>query len=237
MIAYQQHMDVTANNIANSTTAGYKTSRSTFSDLLYTAMDVNTPGEKLTGHGVKNGGPDLVFGQGTLAMTGRSLDYAIVGDGLFALQNAAGERKYTRNGNFGISPQGNKAYLVSNLDGSYVLDNKGKRIELTKNEGTETYDLTGMEEKLGVFYFQNPNGMGRADGSCFTESELSGRAKSAFNDKNAPLYEVRGGTLENSATDLSTEMVNVIQAQRAFQMNSKIVQTADQIEEMVNNLR
>ncbi|MEG1777546.1 MAG: flagellar hook-basal body complex protein, partial [Angelakisella sp.] len=81
MVAFQQQMDVTAHNIANSTTAGYKAGRSSFSDLMYTAMDVRTPGEKVTGHGVKNASTDIIMSQSGLKLTGNVLDFAIVGDG------------------------------------------------------------------------------------------------------------------------------------------------------------
>ncbi|MEG1687137.1 MAG: flagellar hook-basal body protein [Angelakisella sp.] len=236
MAAFQQQMDITAHNIANSTTTGYKVSRASFSDLMYTQMDVKTPGEKTTGHGVKNANTDLLMSQGSLSATGRALDYAIVGDGFFALEDYNGEVKYSRNGAFDVSPQGSKNYLVSSLDGSYVLDGKGKRMTVsTMPEGG--YDLTALQERLGIYTVANPYGLGRKDGSSFTVTDLSGPAKSVLNNKNAPAYELRGATLERSAVDLGSEMLNVIQAQRAYQMNSKIVQTADQMEELVNNLR
>lgn len=235
MIAFQQQMDVTAHNIANSTTVGYKVGRSAFSDLMYTAMDVRTPGDKVTGHGVKNFGTDVIMSQSGLKMTGNALDFAIVGEGFFALDDGSDTRKYTRNGAFTISPQGKKGYLVSATDGSYVLDNRGRRIELEADGGTFTAE--GLTEKLGVYNFPNPYGLTRANGSSFTESENSGAAKSVANTKNNQHYDIKGGSLEFSATNLGDEMITVIQAQRAFQMNSKIVQTADEIEDMINNLR
>lgn len=170
-------------------------------------------------------------------MTGQPLDFALVGAGFFGLDDGSGNLKYTRNGNFTISVEGNRAYLVSRLDGSYVLDAKGREISLTRNEGESTYDLTDVIERLGVFNTPNPYGMERAEGSCLRATDKSGPARSIVDSKNGPEYEIRGGTLENSSVDLGTEMLNVIQAQRAYQLNSKIVQTADQIEEMVNNLR
>lgn len=237
MIAFQQQLDVTSHNIANSATAGYKAGRSSFSDLMYTAMDVRTPGDKVTGHGVKNANTDVIMAQSGLKFTGRSLDFALVGDVFFALDDGSGTRKYTRNGAFTISAEGKKGYLVSSLDGSYVLDKRGRRIELDKMEGSEVFSTDGVLEELGVYSFQNPFGLARADGSSFTETDTSGRARVVSNSKDAKNYDIKGASLELSATNLGDEMINVIQAQRAFQMNSKIVQTADQIEEMINNLR
>lgn len=234
MVAFQRHMDVTAHNIANVSTKGYKGGRSSFSDLLYTNMDVNTPGQKLEGHGVKHAGTDLLLDQGSLSMTGQELDFAIVGEGFFALDDGEGGRKYTRNGNFTISVEGNKAFLVSRLDGCYVLDERGRRIQLSKKDNSEVYNTGDVLEKLGVYSFSNPYGLERANGSCFTETDISGRAKSITGEDT---YEIRGFTLENSSVNIGDEMMNIIQSQRAFQMNSKIVQTADQIEEIINNLR
>ncbi|MEG0752297.1 MAG: flagellar hook-basal body protein [Angelakisella sp.] len=238
MIAFQQQLDVTSHNIANSSTPGYKAGRSSFSDLMYTAMDVRTEGDKVTGHGVKNVSTDIVMQQSGLKFTGNALDFAIVGEGFFALQGADGERKYTRNGAFTVSVEGKKGYLVSSTDGSYVLDNRGRRIELeTSGADGGSFSAEGLTEKLGVYNFPNPYGLDRANGSSFTETEKSGRAKAVTNTKDNPSYDIKGSTLEFSAVNLGDEMINVIQAQRAFQMNSKIVQTADQIEEMINNLR
>lgn len=238
MIAFQKHMDTTAHNMANVSTAGYKAGRSSFSDLIYTQMDVNTPGEKLVGHGAKNDITDLVMGQSSLSMTGRPLDFAIVGENcFFALEMADGGIKYSRNGAFQISIEGRKGFLVSGLDGSYVLDDRERRIELPVDETGTGFDFTGLEEKIGIFTFDNPYALAREDGSSFTETDNSGRARRVVNNTDNPSYELRGSTLENSGVQLTDEMVNIIQAQRAFQMNSTIVRTADEMEEMINNLR
>ncbi|MEG1778038.1 MAG: flagellar basal body rod C-terminal domain-containing protein, partial [Angelakisella sp.] len=160
----------------------------------------------------------------------------IVGDGFFALDDGAGNLKYTRNGAFNVSMEGNKGYLISGVDGSYVLDNRGRRVELTP-KGDGQFSAEGIMDKLGVYNFSNPYGLARANGSSFTATEKSGKAAAVTNVKGNESYVLKGGTLEFSATNLGDEMITVIQAQRAFQMNSKIVQTADQIEEMINNLR
>lgn len=234
MIAFQEHMNNTAHNIANVSTKGYKAGRSTFSDLIYSNMDVKTDGQKLAGHGVKNGGTDLMMQAGTLTMTGELLDFAIVGDGFFALENTDGALKYTRNGNFNISVEGRNNYLVSRLDGSYVLDANEQRIDVPVDE-SGSFDTAAVEKKLGVFNFENPWGLRREDGASFSETDVSGEPvtlNGTYSD-----YEIRGMTLENSSVDLANEMLEVIQAQRAFQMSSRIVQTADQMEDTVNNLR
>ncbi|MEG1942679.1 MAG: flagellar hook basal-body protein, partial [Angelakisella sp.] len=197
MVAFQQQMDVTAHNIANSTTAGYKAGRSSFSDLMYTAMDVRTPGEKVTGHGVKNASTDIIMSQSGLKLTGNVLDFAIVGDGFFALDDGAGNLKYTRNGAFNVSMEGNKGYLISGVDGSYVLDNRGRRVELTP-KGDGQFSAEGVMDKLGVYNFSNPYGLARANGSSFTATEKSGKAAAVTNVKGNESYVLKGGTLEFS---------------------------------------
>lgn len=234
LIAYQEHMNTTAHNISNSNTAGYKPGVSSFSDLMYTQMDVRTEGDKVEGHGVKYDKVNINMNQAGLNLTNRPLDFAIVGDGFFALEDGDGNVKYSRNGALGLGISGKNAFLVSASDGSYVLDAKGKRIKLPYKEDGKTVDTSGLEQKIGIFTFPNKYGLERADGSSFTETNTSGKA---YSITGSDQYELRGGALEFSGVQLSDEMINVIQAQRAYQMNSKIITTADQMEELINNLR
>ncbi len=233
LMAYQEHMDITAHNISNSNTPGYKSGRSSFTDLMYTEMDLRAGETKKNGHGAKVGAVDVNFTQAGLNMTGRQLDFALVGDGFFALENEDGI-KYTRNGAFGISVEGKNGFLTSLSDGSYVLDNRGKRIKLRRDEDTGTFNINNVHERIGVFTFDNPYGLARAEASSFTETETSGRAKDITGTS---LYEMRGGSLEFSGTSLTDEMINIIQSQRAYQMSSKVVRSADEMEELINNLR
>lgn len=262
MLASQSFMDATANNMANVNTVGYKTQNASFEDLLYTRMNIhsnyynrtdeengaeNVEGGSennsywpdadkiydLVGHGVKIGSVDLMFQQGGFLNTERALDFAIDGDGLFAVENNSGEVEYTRNGRFNLSIEGKKAFLV-NSQGYHVLDRKGKAVSLSVDENGNP-DMDGLSEKLGLYYFKNPYGLTPTDGGSFLESENSGEAEAAkAGDERSNILQ---NWLENSNVQLSDQMVNLIQAQRSFQLNSRVVQTADQIEEMINNLR
>lgn len=244
MQAFQEQLNVTSNNIANVNTYGYKTQRVTFRDLMYTKMnthknydDTGTQdgAEKsydMVGHGVRVGSVDMMYQQSGFNATFLTLDFAIDGEGLFAVDNG-GTIEYTRNGAFDISVEGKKAYLVAG-DGAYVLDGKGKRVEMSLDaQGMPITD--DLADKLGIYNFKNPYGLVPTNGGRFLVSNVSGEAVAAKEGEKGST--VLQGMLETSGVDLGTEMVNVIQAQRSFQMNSKIVTTADEIDQMINSLR
>lgn len=245
MLSYQEAMNRVAHNVANSGTIGFKPDQSVFSDLLYTRMAVNTPEEPPTGHGVKIEDTRLVYRQGALDITGEKLDFAMTGDGLFAVRRPDGTTEYTRAGAFDISIEGKKkGYLVTG-DGSHVLGPDGKPVELTRESDDGPFDLEGLKDKIGIYDFPNPYGLEHSSGVCFRETETSGAAV-AINGKRSGsqkevypgrIYNIREGALERSAVDLSDEMVGVIVSQRAFQLNARMVQTADELEQVINNLR
>ncbi len=235
MRAFQSSLDVTAHNIANVNTNGYKTRRAAFDDLLYSRMATNVEGNHLTGHGVKQETIDQIMSQAGLDQTGLSLDFAIVGDGFFQVENR-GQIEYTRNGAFYLSVEGANATLVTG-DGAYVLDKNGNRITLTI--GTDgSYRTDDLLDRLGVYGFPNQYGLTPQNNARFTVSGNSGDAMLlGQGGTGQKAYEVVQGALEFSSVDLGREMVNVIMAQRAYQMNSRVVQTADQMAEVVNNMR
>ncbi|MGL4666684.1 MAG: flagellar hook-basal body complex protein, partial [Saezia sp.] len=141
MNAFQRKLDVTAHNIANVQTNGYKTRRAAFDNLIRTQINTNVEGNHLVGHGVKQEYIDTLMKQSSLDQTGYALDFAIVGEGFFAV-DYRGETMYTRNGAFDLSVDGNLATLITN-DGGYVLDRNGNRITMLFEGGTvETEGLT-----------------------------------------------------------------------------------------------
>ena len=114
------------------------------------------------------------------------------------------------------------------------MDRRGRQNQLEfDNAGNPITE--GLADKLGVYHFANPYGLTPAGGGSFTATDISGAAKAAAEDDESST--VLQGFLENSNVELSDQMVNLIQAQRSFQMNSRVVQAADQIDEMINNLR
>ncbi|WP_312643816.1 flagellar hook-basal body protein [Hydrogenoanaerobacterium sp.] len=236
MTAFQKDMDLISNNMANISTVGYKPQKSSFSDILYTQMDTRANENAMQGHGVKIENIDLLFKQGMLNRTEYGLDFALVGEGFFCVDRGGENPEYTRNGAFTIGMDRDRAYLVT-TDGGYVLDERGRRIELNLKDGSNVADITGVEERIGIYTFSNPYGLKPIGNTSLAATPLSGEARANRRDRDESTTELISGALELSDVDMSTEMVNVLQTQRAFQLNAKIVQTADQIEEMVNNLR
>ncbi len=149
-MAFQEYMNVIGNNMANVGTTGFKAVRPEFQDLLYSKLDVKST-EALTGHGVKADSRQLLFSQGNPNQTNRELDFAIIGDGFFAVERD-GQVQYTRNGSFDISVESKSGYLVTS-DGAYVLDNRGRRISLLPQEDGKGYQLSDVGDRVGVYFF------------------------------------------------------------------------------------
>ena len=257
MNAFQSELDVTANNMANVSTPGYKVLRSSFDDLLYTQMDTRNADQKV-GHGVKTNGAETVFDQGIFEKTERDLDFAILGKAYFAVESEdedAEEPYYTRDGSFQISATDEGNYLTTR-DGHYVLSRDGDRIELGGRtlevlhtpghspghmcfwQSTNELDLSGLSEVIGLYTCENPDGLIPVGKNLYGTGAVSGEWVPIDDmDENEEGSRLLSGTLELSSTYVPTEMINLLQAQRAFQLNSRIDSAADQMEEMINNLR
>jgi len=231
LVAYQQMMDTIGNNIANVNTAGYKQQTTNFEDLLYVHMNTKSAPELLKGVGTKAAYTQLHADQGAFLNTNNRLDFAINGDGFFQVENE-GKREYTRNGAFSIGLRSRRAYLTT-ADGAYVLDMRGRRIELREDPDTGQYNLDALKEQVGIFRFMNPHALSPVSSTRYLENEESG--KGARDSKN--VCDLLNGFLEQSGTNLSDEMAAMIRAQRAYQVSARVVTTADQIEEIVNTLR
>ncbi|MBE6836830.1 MAG: flagellar hook-basal body protein [Ruminococcus sp.] len=234
--AYQNGINIAAQNITNANTTGYKSTTADFRELVYNRMDINenigieTEESVNQGHGVKVIDDSLQFTQGSVHYTGYELDYAIAGTGLFAVERT-GEIQYTRDGTFDISIEDDAAYLVTS-DGAYVLDANQERIDIPVGEDG-LLETEGLIDRLGVFNFDNPYGLYRIDGQSFLPTEISGEAVV----NNPQDYEIRQQWIERSNVNLAKEMSDVIVLQKAYQFSAKVVQTADEVEDIVNNLR
>lgn len=222
MIAQQNSLNTIANNVANINTVGFKPQVTAFSALLYENIDGGAGTQISTGHGVKVQKIGIDFTPGFLQTTGRALDCAIEGAGFFAIQNKeTNATTYTRDGVFHISVEGDQSFLVD-AKGDYVLGQDNNPLNIT--DGFNADDL-------GVFSFANPYGLTLLGSNQFAVSDLSGAAVA----DNVSI--VRAGYLESSATDSATEMVKMLEANRAFSFNSRIVQSTDEMEKTVNQLR
>lgn len=220
-ISNQNYLDVMSNNMANIQTEGYKKSKAEFSDLLYTNVQ-GTSGKTLAGSGSRLERVDILFEQGAPYATGNDTDYAIKGDGFFAIQFE--ENTYlTRGGSFQIMDVDGENYLM--YQGGYVLDENEEPIMIENEENEEN------EFKIGVFVTENNSDLQRAGNNLF---KLANEDAEYTLSENSQLMR---GYLESSGVEVSDEMVKLIQIQRAFQLNSKVIQTADEIEQTINSLK
>lgn len=226
--AQQTKLDIIANNIANINTVGYKTQSAGFVDLLYSNMNAKeTENTNLkVGSGVRCEKTDMLFSQGSYQSTGQTLDFAIKGKGFFAVSNpATGQVKYTRDGSFRLSSQGDEEFYLVTAKGDLVLDKNEEPITLPK-------DGTGIDANtIGVFDFQNTEGFKCEGDTLFADVPKNGEKQLMEN------ADVASGYLEYSNVDLANEMSKLIEAQRAYQMTLKMIQTSDEVESTVNNLR
>ncbi|MDD3168923.1 MAG: flagellar hook-basal body protein [Eubacteriales bacterium] len=237
LVTQQTNLNTIANNIANIGTTAYKPQQAAFSALLYQSL-YGGAGEGnyiSNGHGVRVQKTGVDFTQGDLKSTGMPMDCAILGDGFFAIENREdGSITYTRDGNFHLSVDESNTYLV-NSAGNFVLNAEGERIGIagaTQDADGNVTSAGGFDSKqVAVYAFANQYGLELAGGNQFKANETSGEGVAVENP------EIKVGYLENSRTQLAQEMVKMIEASKGFSFGSKVVQTADEMEKVINQLR
>ena len=260
MIAQQTNVDTIANNLANVNTVGYKTQVNEFKSLLYQNIQTKTtssdgtakPTSAQVGLGVRNAALDSLFTQGNITASESDTAFAISGDGFFALRGEDGTTKYTRNGNFLWAIGNGNRITLTNSDGLPVLDTQGRQISLpntyiTSNitvtaDGTICYpDAANNPQSLGitigVYQFNNPGGLNKEGDSLYTATAASGAALNEATNANVKKSKVLQGYLEASNVQVVDEMVNLIVAQRAYEMNSKAITASDEMLQQANSLR
>ncbi len=240
MKAQQTRLETVSSNVSNVNTTGYKSSRVDFKDALYTSM--RTPMGDAMGSNLLKGSGTVInaigqdFTDGARVATDGALDFAIVGDGFFSLENSAGDTVYTRNGNFTVSEEDGSNYLV-NAQGYYVLDDGGERIELPAGAKVSLSSgavLSSEDDELatlGITDFENKEGLSAVGGSCYQTTAASGEGYTAEDPQ------LQQGYLENANVDLASELTLLMRAQRAYAMASKALQTADDMDGLANNIR
>ncbi len=250
MYAQQHQIDVTSNNIANVNTAGFKKDRAEFQDLMYqrlnftggsTSENTRNPTGIDVGLGVRISGIQKSFEEGDLQTTGNTFDIAIEGRGFFKVTMPDGETAYTRNGGFKVNSEG----TIINGNG-YPLDPEitvpDNLIDVNiANDGiiTATDPTTGEEQELGQITladFVNPAGLKPIGESLFQSTTASGNPIEA-NPTEDQFGGLRQGMIEMSNVKLVTEMVDLITAQRAYEANSKAIQTTDKLLTIANQLK
>jgi flagellar basal-body rod protein FlgG len=246
MAAQQRRIENISNNLANVSTVGFKKSRENFEDLLYQQMPTSGAGQGTTrasnlevGSGVRLASMTKDFRSGDLQQTGNPMDVAIVGRGFFVVQSTDGREFYTRNGQFGINANGELVTQMGNLlspgidmpsDASSVrIDEDGSLLAIY--DGSSTPTVLGT---LQVADFINPSGLQSMGGNLYSATPESGQP---INIDSQDGFSVRQGFVESSNVDVAEELVNMITAQRAFELTSKAVESADQTMQIVNNLK
>lgn len=259
MIAQQTNVDTIANNLANVNTTGYKTQVNEFKSLLYQNIQTRTtsangdakPSSAQVGLGVRNASITSVFEQGALTASESDTAFAIDGKGFFAVRGEDGNTYYTRNGNFKFTLATNGNMLATS-EGLPVLDSNGKAIVLddkyvvsqitVTKDGELCYpdeqnNATLMGIKIGVFQFNNPNGLEKLSDSLYQQTAASGQPINEATNTNVEKSSVIQNYLEASNVQVVDEMVNMIVAQRAYELNSKAITASDEMLQQANNLR
>jgi flagellar basal-body rod protein FlgG len=251
MLAQQLNVDVISNNIANMTTTGYKRQRAEFQDLLYqikirpgassSAQDTKVPAGLQQGLGVKAGSVYRINEQGALQMTGNPFDLSIKGKGYFQVTMPDGDLAYTRDGSFQINQDGD--LVTSNgykIEPSITIPPDA--IDVTVNGAGEVLvrldgqtDLSNVGQ-LQLATFPNEAGLEAIGDNLLMETEASG-APVVDNPQAQGFGTLQQGALETSNVNIVEEMTSLIQAQRAYEMNSKVISTGDEMLSTITQLR
>ena len=222
----QKSMAVTGNNIANVNTYGFKGEKSRFQNLLYQDIKSADGGDVKTAAGTHMVAADTIYRAGGAAITNRMQDYMIEGDGFFAVQDPrTGDISLTRNGAFYTPAQREQGELTQ----TYLTDGDG-RLVLDQNLQPIPADDVNARMPVGIFDCDNYNGMLHLEGTRFQNLAKNGEIRPGTG-------KIIQGALEASNVDLTQEIVNMIETQRAYTMALKMMTTSDEIETTINNLR
>lgn len=242
LAAQDMQLTTISNNLANASTVGFKRDRAVFEDLLYqiqrqpgaqTTEETQLPSGLQLGTGVRVVGTQKQFTEGSLQVTGQALDIAIDGRGFLQISQPDGTIAYTRAGQLHLNGQGQ----IVNASGLLLEPN----ITVPDNAENVTIGTDGIVNafipgepaaailgNIQIVDFVNPGGLQSNGGNLFLETASSGNPITGTPGENG-LGQVKQGMLENSNVDIVEEMVNMITTQRAYEMNSKVVSTADQM--------
>lgn len=259
MIAQQSNVDNISNNLSNVNTVGYKAQKTEFKSLLYQTIQTRTtsangeekPISAQVGLGTRVASNTSIFTQGAPQATENMTDFMLDGEGFFAVRGADGETYYTRAGNFTWAVNGN-AIRLTTPEGYPVLDSNGNEITLpagvssgqvvVSSDGAFGYynangQYVDMNRRFGIYQFNNPAGLEKEGSNLLSETPASGAPLNEATNNNVIPSKVLQGYLESSNVQVADEMVNMIIAQRAYQLNSKAINAADEMLEQANNLR
>ncbi|MCU7936382.1 MAG: flagellar basal-body rod protein FlgG [Candidatus Thiodiazotropha sp. (ex Dulcina madagascariensis)] len=245
--AQQTNMSVISNNLSNVNTTGFKRDRAVFNDLIYqnlrqvgaqSSENTELPSGLMLGTGVRVVATQKDHSQGNIVQSGNSLDIAIQGKGYFQVLHPDGNIVYSRDGTFSLTADGNivtpngyelqPAMTVPSNATSLTIGSDGVVSVLQSGNNTPT-----QIGQIEVAYFVNPQGLEPAGDNLYRETNASGGVNTAIpgNDSTGTLIQ---GALESSNVNVVEELVNMIETQRAYEMNSKAISTTDEMLSYVN---
>lgn len=251
MLAQQTNVDVIANNIANANTTGFKSGRAAFQDMIYQTMleegaltsteGTARPVGLNVGLGVQGAGMVRLNTQGGLVQTENPMDLAIEGRGYFVVNRPDGSLAYSRAGNFNLSAEGTIVTLDGyEVDPGITIPDGTRQVTINDQGVVMAYLATESEPtelgQLTLATFLNDAGLKPIGNNLLEETSASGEATPAApGDPGVGL--IRQGSLENSNVNIIQQITDLIQAQRAYEMNSKSIETADQMLQTANQIR
>jgi len=249
MMAQQTRTEIISNNLANVNTPGFKRSRAHFEDLLYQTVqgqqilgdpDATTSPAIQVGRGTRLAGVERMHQQGPIEQTSRNLDIAVEGEGFFQIQMPNGETTYSRDGSFQISDQG---LLVTS--GGQALQ---PPIRVPADSAELTISATGIVTvrrgqdiqpteigRIELARFANPSGLLALGQNLYAPTASSGQPVVGF-PADEGMGRLQQGSLEGSNVEIVQEMVEMISAMRAYEINSKAIKTADEMGQIANNI-
>lgn len=252
MYAQQLNIQVISNNIANMNTTSFKKSRAEFKDLIYQSLVANpqqevnpgtveqTNSKIQIGSGVKTSSTQKMFQQGDLQQTGQQLDLGISGEGFLQVRKSDGTFAYTRDGALKLSSEGSLVtaggYI---LEPGFSVDEQVLSISISKDGVISARELGGENVDLGTIElakFVNPGGLLALGDNLYAETEASG-VPIIGQAGHEGFGELQQGYLESSNVDIVEEMISMISAQRAYEINSKTVTTVEEMMSTANNLK
>ena len=246
MAAQQIQIDTIANNLANVSTNGFKKTRVAFEDLVYqnirtgeASAEAQRPGQLEIGSGCRVVATQRDFGAGSISQTNAPLDVALQGPGFFVVQTPDGVERYSRVGSFSVNQDSElvtqQGLTVSPgvtipLDASEVIIAEDGTIQVRYTDSTEAVTVGTID----VVDFTNPNGLKALGGNLFGATSESGEPIPL---ETADGLSLKQGFIEGSNVDIAEELINMIMAQRSFEVTSKAIQSADETLQIINQMK
>jgi len=248
MTAQQMMVDIIANNLANINTTGFKRSQINFQDLLYVEMEesgtevasgITSPTGLEIGSGVRAASTIKVFSAGEFQNTGRNLDIAIRGEGFFQVTLPNGDLRYTRDGALQINANGELVTTTGySIEPAISIPIDATSIDIGKDGGVNITDAAGTQSVVGniqLARFPNPSGLSSEGDNLLAETEASGTPTTGTPGESG-FGSIQSGFLEKSNVQMVSELINLITAQRAYEINSRAIKAGDDMLRTANQI-